>query len=569
MLQINTGKLFSTPTSQENQLKGVLYTNVQFPRGGVETVAGSLYSTSELAGYPKMLIYDFIERIESGGPGGDVLISHGADFFLDEMGALVSFGLNCTCSQDFELVRRLTSGQRGLLTRYSPSDFIKQAYDQGRFVKADELDNFALFVRQLLGLHRRNYLAVMRAIKTYVVAMHRVADDLELAYTLLVAAGESLVQQFDGHEADWGAMEAGKRKAFDHALEGGDAQLIEAVQSVVLQYEHQALARRFREFVSTHLSQDFFNRGLTRGECPIGRGDLPELLREAYGARSKYVHELARLHQNLTLGGHAEMVSCGGAVQLSLQGLSSLIRRVISDFIFSLPTVDEEPCHYAAEIPSIVTVDLSPEIWVWRVSGDICGQGLDRLKGFLELFERVLFRQCEFPGMECLVKWIVDNCQRLTSHNRHAYVAIYRICTFLCPNPGWPTSPALERLLDGGLRDCTPIGLLVSSIVECELRWSVTDAERALQKYQQERHTKHGIRVPRIFEAGMALFIAEAHRKSGQLSECWLLLCQAVDNYPENIELRDFVKSFDEAVPIELKKALLPNMEESGVEIRE
>jgi hypothetical protein len=79
------------------------------------------------------------------------------------------------------------------------------------------------FVGRLIGLPRQTYLGVMRAIRTYINGMHRIADDLELAYTLLVASVESLAQDFDGHESDWASYDQRKRQAIDEAFVGSIA----------------------------------------------------------------------------------------------------------------------------------------------------------------------------------------------------------------------------------------------------------------------------------------------------------------------------------------------------------
>ena len=42
--------------------------------------------------------------------------------------------------------------------------------------------------------------------------MHRLADDLELAYTLFVASIESLAQQFDAFQPGWDDYDEAKRR---------------------------------------------------------------------------------------------------------------------------------------------------------------------------------------------------------------------------------------------------------------------------------------------------------------------------------------------------------------------
>jgi len=52
----------------------------------------------------------------------------------------------------------------------------------------------------------------MRAIQRYIIGLHRIGDDLGIAYTLLVASIESLAQDCDNFKADWLDFDDRKRK---------------------------------------------------------------------------------------------------------------------------------------------------------------------------------------------------------------------------------------------------------------------------------------------------------------------------------------------------------------------
>ena len=110
MLQIASGKLFTGKPAQSNELRGVVYTNLQlYGRETIETAAGRLLPTSNLSD-SKTVVYELTELIEDPPvPGG--VASHGVDPYLSDFAAIVSFALNVTCTADSELTRRLTGGQ--------------------------------------------------------------------------------------------------------------------------------------------------------------------------------------------------------------------------------------------------------------------------------------------------------------------------------------------------------------------------------------------------------------------------------------------------------------------------
>ena len=144
MLQINTGKLFTRPTGRENSHRGVLYTNLSFDwaRDWVADgdIFGRLTQTTELSQTPKTVIYEFKERLEQQDSGPGLIVSHGADPYLQDMAVVFSFALNCICTPDVDLARRLTSGQRGISTGVAASRYVRRVFDQEVWCQPGESD---------------------------------------------------------------------------------------------------------------------------------------------------------------------------------------------------------------------------------------------------------------------------------------------------------------------------------------------------------------------------------------------------------------------------------------------
>lgn len=170
MLQITTGKLFERPVERENLLRGVLYTNLCLEDRLNPVLSGNLFGrlaqANQPAGSPKMIVWEFIERIELPESGPSVLVSHGAESYLQEMATVLSFAFNCTFSPDIDIVQRLTTGKRGVSTGQAPDRLIQRVFDEDVFCQPGESDSFARFYTQLMGLRRQTYLGVMRAIRT-------------------------------------------------------------------------------------------------------------------------------------------------------------------------------------------------------------------------------------------------------------------------------------------------------------------------------------------------------------------------------------------------------------------
>ena len=368
MLQIASGKLFARAPAQSNQLRGVLYTNLQFfGRDPIETVSGRLLPTSSLHD-TKDVVYEMTEFIEDS-PAPGVMSSHGIDPYLNDFAAIVSFALNVTCTPDSALTRQL-AGSRGLLTRVEPRRLVSRMFDEQVWCPDEDVVQLVRFTEDLIGLRRKSYLAAMRAIRNYVKGLHRITDDPELTYTMLVASIESLVQDFHGDFPQWEDYAEDKRRRIDYALEEADDQTSERVRKAILEIEHVAMTRRFCEFALGQLQASYFREEAVGQINPIGRADLRGALRQAYNLRSKHIHNLKELPKLLTVGFHlGETFNVDGVTMLTFQGLTRLVRHVITEFVKQQPKVESEIYDYGRERAGIVQVPLAPQYWIGRTEG--------------------------------------------------------------------------------------------------------------------------------------------------------------------------------------------------------
>ena len=216
------------------------------------------------------------------------------------------------------------------------------------------------------------------------MGMHRLADDLELAYTLFVASIESLAQQFDAFQPEWDDYDETKKNKIDAALEHADEITAFNVRNALLETEHASLARRFREFSIAHVKGSYF-RGESEGvNGPVNRADLEEALREAYRLRSRYIHNLQELPRPLAMSAlPGDTVRVEGSTLFTFQGIARLARHVILEFVDRQPKLQKEQYDYFGERYGIVQMPLSPKYWVGGAEHLRLKVGTKRLEGFL------------------------------------------------------------------------------------------------------------------------------------------------------------------------------------------
>ncbi|MBP5957940.1 hypothetical protein ICA16_19880 [Pseudomonas anatoliensis] len=564
MLQIATGKLFSRPVGWENLLRGVLYTNATFPKeNAVETAVGKLLPSTSYSIHPRVLVYELVERMEAEERGPGVLLSSCVEPYLNDFAVVASFALNCVCTPDIDLARRLTSGEKGLATRAAPQKFVRRFFDSELWCKPEEIAFLQEFTTRLIGLPRNTYLCVMRAIRTYINGMHRIADDLELAYTLLVASVESLAQDFDEHESDWESYDERKRLAVDEALIGAEEGLAQRVRGALLRVEHTALARRFREFAISHTPPSYFREASLLVNQALSRSDLTEVLAMAYQSRSKYVHQLKKLPDAVVLGhGYSETALHERVTFLTLQGLSRLMRNVIIEFIKSQPSLEREEHEYVLERTGVIRIEMAPEYWVANAEGDVISAGRRKLEGFLEQFLPCALSE-EGASLTDLRPVLIPVAELLPSAKKNLrlpYLALYVLFNGVVPESSRaPISESINKLIQKELSQPSAEALITNTILGKVASWPLEVHLQVLESYFKRRGKPTGLRFPRLFEAAVSLDLAERFRLIGDMDQCRKMVALAVESHPGHQRLVQLEAEIDPDTPIHGADILLPS----------
>lgn len=565
MLQIGLGKLFKRDIEYQNNLKGIIYTNLRLLRDQkIETVAGSLIPTTN-SNESNAVIYEIEELIEACGNEPGTLISHGIDSFILDFSSIISFALNCTASPSYTLVDRLLGDQLGVTTHSIPKQIVSRVFDKSIYCQAEDEEFFIKFTKHLIGLDRKTYLGVMSSIRTYVTGMQRIADDFELAYTLLVASIESLAQNFDGHQSTWLDYDPAKRKVIDLALHGADEKLLDKVRNAILGIEHTSLSRRFQDFSIEHINTSYFREEVESSLNPISKMDLRIALKNAYQARSQYIHKLQKLPKQLFFqNSYTETCRIENKTWLTLQGLSRLARHVITEFILRQVTVDKEPYNYSLERSNIMVLELAPEFWIWQIDFSR-GSGAKKLEGFLSQIANCMERMPNSVITELtdLLTELEKRIDSLHTEDKKSFIALYILYNyFIDQAQKIENSKEFSERHQNILFTPSATALIVHHIVNETPKWDLQTHYDCLITYFKERDNKLKFRCPKIFEAGMLLQLAERFRKFGDYAKSIYLIEMAVENYPEHNSLRQFEIDYKlENQEISWNRILLPPKE--------
>ena len=226
------------------------------------------------------------------------------------------------------------------------------------------------FLDRLLSLRRESFEAAMRAIRRIVRAMQWASADQTVSYVHLVAALEFLAGDVEVDAFPWRDFDSRKRRLIDPALRDLDPESAERVRKAIIEAERAGSRRRFIAFVRQNLRPSYFRVEAAGRKQPLRGPDLERALKTAYDVRSESVHALEELPREvIVLGTGADTTYANDfGTMLSLQGLASLARHVVTTYISGAPVGVDGDFDWRASLPGIVQMRAAPKYWAWNAA---------------------------------------------------------------------------------------------------------------------------------------------------------------------------------------------------------
>ena len=562
MLQISSGKLFQNGVCDKNKLRGIIYSNLFFPDADIiiNTAMGSLRPSSKL-GSLNILIYELEELIEDNGPKAGSIASYSMSPYILDFSTIISFYLNCIATPNHELIDKLLDDRPRVTSFKSPKNILSQTFSKNILINEKKITSFIKFTEQLLGLKRKTYIEVMQAIRTYITAIHNIADDLELAYTLLVASVESLAQSFDGHLSSWKDYDEKKRKSLDPILFEIDPIQAEKIRDSILKSEHMSLANRFNNFSLNYITPSYYRDEAENQLNTISKYDLPKALSKAYQARSQYIHKLKKLPR-LLASSTGESCNIEGCMWLTIQGLSRVTRHVITEFIQQQDIIDKEPYNYSLEPEGVLRLPLAPQYWIGD-DNNYKNIGNKKLEGFLsQIADGLLTKSIQVTDLSKLLTKIERSYSTLKQPDKKSYMALYLLYNGLFTNEKrMRNANKYVSLFSPEFLKPSTEALILNLIFEEDYTWDLESHLLCLNEYFETRHHKSNLRLPKILETGIILDLAERYRLDSNFSKVSELISMSAENDPGNKQIRDFETSFEpNKTEINWLKILQPNV---------
>lgn len=487
------------------------------------------------------------DRLEAERPDGvpEFLKATSGQDLVNDVAAVLAFALNTTWSTDRDRVRRLVPAALSEPLRGGPSSQLRRTFDSQVLVTDEDLADVAAFSTRLLALRRADYEKAIRAIRRVVDATVLIADDVSLAYTLFVAALESLAATTTASPTRWDVFDGSKRALIDAALHDLSDEQAQRVRSAVLAADALTLGRKFRAFIHDHLDPSFFRVEAAGAQWPISAPALPHALDFAYQVRSRQVHALELLAPEVwAVADRADTIRVEGRWVLSLEGLNRLCRHVIRRYVERAPTGLDTTFNYRQALPGIVRMQLAPQYWIWQSEGLRAEDVPAVLEGFLDVLVPTLRGDDDAAlvnmtaVLERIEAWLPGEA---SAAKRAPLVALYALWhRYLVVEQHRPRKQALLNRFGPDLDVPSPAAFAVALLLDGDVRWTTHElVELAAARADQLRRGK-GHPLPVRFDAALQLILARRLWQQDRTEEALAAVGRAVETVPGDAKLLAF-----------------------------
>jgi len=552
VLQINTGKYFIDPSDVHETLqRHVLHTNTWIAERRPVRMGEAELAWSTGHGGLRTVTVSIVERLEKTNPDGSksILIAVGGREIVQDIGDVLSFVLDAILDLDVDVVSRLTTGEAG-----GPRTLLQRPFAMDRVVTAHELEDAEEFLCGLLDLNRQDYEAAMRAIRCIMRAARTARADPTLAYTLYVAALESLAQSTPAPPVPWDRLDGRKRKIFDAALVSLDEGDAERIRQAVLESERAGLASRFQAFVLEYVTSGYY-RDAAAGLLPARASELPPALKEAYRVRSGNVHTLAELPREAwaTTGGFDTVRPVGGRTLLTIEGIHRLARHVVRNWAEHADTVETKPFSFWNALPNILRMEIASEYWVWQADGLTASTAAKYLTGCLDIWLGIVGGHRDaWVDLRAVLVRIEQIAAGTATEQRTWMIALYAVVHgHTRPED---RRPGADDFLAKHAKLLAPPSMVsfVVALTTDALDWSLEDYERAVALRRTQRGRGRGWEVPAVLDAALLAVLADQLDKAGRPEEAHSAVDEAIGELPGNAELMRIEQALVRREPTEL-----------------
>ncbi|MHB1078841.1 MAG: hypothetical protein ACYC67_05520 [Prosthecobacter sp.] len=558
MLQIITGKFFETENRHTFDGKGILYSNFNsfLP---IETCVGRLEPVDARSS-PVGYVYTYVNQIEQSKNNQFGIIRAGDGEIIEQFRLLCSFGLRATFAEDRSRVSHLCrTGTVGQSDSFAPTQMLAGYFKTQ--INGEQADSqlFIEMVAKVISLGRNDFRSIMSALRAFNGALEVVGSSLDLAYSMLVYALESLAQKYISYSPNWSDYDVRTKSELESIFAALPAEQSDRIKNALLSNAHLKLRARFLDFISSHVEDTYFTSS-DPNKSPLQKYELRRASQNIYNARSGYVHELTPLLDQIRNPQIAEADVFRWELEphLTFGGLVRLSDHVIRNLIKRLPSVEKEKFQWRSELPGIIRLHVAPQYWIHLAKSFAPAVACKRLEGFLSHYVEVMAQGgaiCDMSEVMAKVEQMVDGAKLEHQRAMLALYALYNMCLIpVLSRPGWEAF--LEK--HQNIVDEASIEMMAVRIVlDYQFLWSYEEGDAALSDHERTRFHKNAFHLPHTIDVALTIAVANQALTEKRPEACISTLKKALVNSSGHPALQSTIlKAIDEPSLIDISHCL-------------
>ena len=519
MLQIISGKFFKSDNRYIHEAKGIAYSNYSW----VEPIKTCVATLEPVDTYRSVSSYviSYINQIEKEKAG--VLVRTGDSEIVQQFQLLCMFGLKAFFDIDRNNVEiNCREKPRSSGDYYLPSKFVPRFFESQIDGKKDEIEAFIKFVDQVIGLPREKYLVVINCLNTFSHALQVLNYNLDLAYSMLVYSLESLSQSFDDFEPTWEDYNPEIKKELDGHLSKISLEVAEDIRGVLLKSSNLRLQQRFIDFIINHVSDSFFTDEATEIKFALRKSELKRALRNAYTMRSKYVHELKPIQEQLRDPQIAEgdVFHWENEPYLTFGGLTRLACHVINNFIWRQDCLETEEYDWKKDLPGIVWMEPAPQYWIGKDEGFVPSQATKRFSGFLSHLQEAILSNSSMVDLRKLLEKYESSIPTAKKKDKIPMLAMYYLYNlYVIQEAKRPNYKEFLKQYGDVFNECCIEMMIVCLLSNQKWPWDIEECVSHYEDYKKHKFSKNALSIPLLIELCLIVEIANMYLRAEKLDK--------------------------------------------------
>jgi len=503
MLQIASGRFFTSSDQYVHECRGVLYSNVSWIQS-IDSSAGTLRPLPS-ASRTAWFVLDYQNRMEKGG----VLVQSGDAEYVEQYSLLCMLGLEGYFATQQAQVENVCRSDPSSPLDYSvPRKLLPEFLDY-RIATKQNIDRFVGIVERAINLPRSDFRTLISCLQAVKASIEVVGFNIDLAYSLLVYGMESLSSQTELGEPSWDDYNPDIRARLDPLMSELPDAIERQLKDALLSAPSTSIQRRFIDYFCEQLKPEFFSSECAKTRRPLRPSQVREALRQAYAMRSKFVHQLRPIQEQLRwhYTGTDEVVTWGGTPYLTYPGLMRIFLFALESFLAECDQISSENINWSAELPGTIRGELSPKYWIDRVESFTPEQATRRFSGIL-----ILLDQSEdeiIPNLEKLLQHIEKVYGQAKRDYRPSMLGLYWVYNSVLSEedrvPGYERF--LERHIDHLLAPSIEM-LTAHTLLRSLVPWDTVQCWQIYRDFDSSRNRRHSIRLPQGVEVLLLVAIS-------------------------------------------------------------